>query len=171
MDYKLIDNFLPKEEFKILQEAVVFNPFFEMYLHNEVARPTENEVTNPENWYATHLFYIDDVPTTRYWDFFRENFLTKLKQVLNTKSLIRGKVNFYPYTRTLVEHPLHSDCSYSNTAVLFCLNTCDGYTKFFDGDKVESIENRLYFFDGSLKHCSTTTSNTSGRYNLSFNFL
>ena len=30
---------------------------------------------------------------------------------------------------------------------IFSLNTCDGYTKFKDGTKVESVANRIVIFD------------------------
>ena len=41
------------------------------------------------------------------------------------------------------------------TAV-FYVNTNNGYTEFEDGTKVESVENRIIFFDGSRPHNSST---------------
>ena len=69
------------------------------------------------------------------------------------------------------EHSEHSDYPFSHKGALFSLNTCDGYTKFNDGTKVESVANRIIFFDASKNHQSTTTSNAKLRYNINFNFL
>jgi hypothetical protein len=55
--------------------------------------------------------------------------------------------------------------------LFFCLNTCDGYTGFADGTKVESVENRLILFDSLEDHYSTSTSNAQARINLNINYV
>ena len=64
----------------------------------------------------------------------------------------------------------HTDNKESHIAAIYALNTCDGYTKFKDGTKVDSIANRLYFFEGGIDHASTTTTNVPARFNINFNF-
>ena len=39
---------------------------------------------------------------------------------------------------------------------IFYVNTCNGYTLFSDGTKVESIENRFVEFDSSIEHTGVT---------------
>ena len=85
--------------------------------------------------------------------------------------MIRIKLNAYPYTSVVKEHKEHVDYDFKNMGALFSLNTCDGYTKFNDGTKVESVANRIVFFDASNYHQSSTTSNAKLRYNINFNFL
>jgi len=83
---------------------------------------------------------------------------------------MRIRVNFYPYTNRIKEHSPHIDYKFSHNAAIYCLNTCDGFTRI-GKEKVGSISNRMYFFDGSVEHNSSTTSNDCGRYNINFNFL
>ena len=39
-----------------------------------------------------------------------------------------------------------------------------------NGTKIDSVANRMVFFDGSQLHNSSTTSNAKERYNINFNF-
>ena len=95
----------------------------------------------------------------------------KFKELANFRTMIRIKINAYPHTNEVKEHIEHFDYPFSHKGALFSLNTCDGYTKFNDGTKVESVANRIIFFDASKNHQSTTTSNAKLRYNINFNFL
>ena len=98
-------------------------------------------------------------------------FTPKFEQFVNFRTMIRIKINAYPYTNVVKEHKKHIDYSYEHIGAVFSLNTCDGYTKFSDGTKVESVANRIVFFDASKHHQSSTTSNAKLRYNINFNFL
>ena len=69
------------------------------------------------------------------------------------------------------EHPQHIDYGFQHTAAVFSLNTCDGFTRLADGTKIDSVANRIVFFDGSSQHNSTTCTNQKGRFNINFNFL
>ena len=66
---------------------------------------------------------------------------------------------------------MHTDMEFSHTAAVLSLNTCDGYTKLADGTKVDSVENRIIFFDAGKAHCSTTTTNAKARFNIIVNYL
>ena len=71
---------------------------------------------------------------------------------------------------TKMDKIFHVDNFDPHLAGIFSLNTCDGYTKFENGTKIESIANRFFLFDGSTKHASTTTTNVPARFNINFNF-
>jgi len=51
------------------------------------------------------------------------------------------------------------------------MNTCDGYTLFEDGTKIESIANRLVTFPNGMKHTGTSTTNASFRMVINFNYV
>ena len=87
------------------------------------------------------------------------------------KALIRIKVNFYPHSKELIEHAPHTDDTFSHMGAVFSLNTCDGFTRLSDGSIIDSVENRIVFFDASTSHNSTTTTTDIGRYNINFNFI
>ena len=117
------------------------------------------------------MVYSMDSPQDEICGKIYEMFVPKFKQLANFKTLIRVKINAYPYTNVVKEHNGHIDFDYEHVGAVFSLNTCDGYTKFSDGTKSESIANRIVFFDASKEHSSTTTSNAKLRYNINFNFL
>ena len=173
MDLKIIDNFLDENEFNIL-------------VNNTVDRSDGHQtefrvVSNVENfgsysedywsWYMIHMIYANDIPQSQICDDICKKFIPRFLQVANFRTMIRIKINAYPYTNIVKEHDEHIDFEFSNIGAVFSLNTCDGYTKFSDGTKVESLANRIVFFDASKKHQSTTTSNAKLRYNINFNFL
>ena len=91
---------------------------------------------------------------------------------LKAKELIRAKFNSYPNQLKLIEHTWHRDTDYTHKGCLLAFNTCNGYTKFKDGDtKVESVENRAILFDPSIEHTSTNTTNAPRRVNLNINYF
>ena len=123
-----------------------------------------------DDWYAIHMLYYNDVPMTHFFNYVNSLLIEKIRSDKRLKSLIRAKCNFYGHTHEIVEHQSHTDYEYEHIAAVFSLNTCDGYTRIGD-TIVESVENRIVFFDGSKIHNSTSTSNKKGRFNINLNFL
>ena len=113
------------------------------------------------------MLYDNNLPTSPHFETIVPHILKKLQ----VKTLIRIKVNSYTREDKLIEHDLHTDYDYSNNGAVFSINTCDGYTKFEDGSKVESVANRLVLFDASKPHCSTNTTNQLRRVNINFNYF
>ena len=173
MDLKIIDNFLDVSEFSTL-------------INNTIGRSDGHQtefrvVSNVENfgvreedywsWYLVNMIYYEDIPQNEIYPNICNLFIPRFQHIANFKTMIRIKMNAFPYTNVVKEHKKHIDFNYENIGAVFSLNTCDGYTKFSDGTKVESVANRIVFFDASKYHQSTTTSNAKLRYNMNFNFL
>ena len=172
MDLKIIDNFLTDNDFNLLvSNTVGRNDGHQVQFR--VVSNVENFGAIEENWswYMINMLYSTDTPQNEICGKIYEMFVPKFKQLANFKTLIRIKINAYPYTNVVKEHKGHIDFEYEHVGAVFSLNTCDGYTKFSDGTKVESVANRIVFFDASKYHQSTTTSNAKLRYNINFNFL
>ena len=172
MDLKIIDNFLTDNDFNLLvSNTIGRNDGHQVQFR--VVSNVENFGAIEENWswYMINMLYSMDTPQNEICGKIYEMFVPKFKELANFKTMIRIKINAYPYTNVVKEHKKHIDFDYFNIGAVFSLNTCDGYTKFADGTKVESIANRIVFFDASKKHQSTTTSNAKLRYNINFNFL
>ena len=85
--------------------------------------------------------------------------------------LLRVKANMYPSTDKIFEHAPHVDYDYSVKGAILSLNTCDGFTRLEDGTKVDSVANRMLFFDSSRPHNSSTTTNVQTRINININYL
>ena len=192
MDIKVIDNFLSESEFQILRKNTIEREDLQFTFVSDV----ENVGSGSDDywsWYMIHMVYsktaspksfLMDVidfqevessplaePQSEIYTNICDKFVPRFKQVANFRNLIRIKINAYPYTNIVKEHKDHVDSDFKHTGAVFSLNTCDGFTKFSDGTKVESVANRIVFFDASKFHHSSTTSNAKLRYNINFNFL
>ena len=168
MELNIVDNFLSHEDHRQLKNLIVFNQNFPLHFQREVSGDKKHR----ENWdwYATHTLYHQDHPCSPYTNDICNYFIPKFMKMDIFKSLMRIRVNFYPYTNRVKENIPHVDYKFSHYAAIYCLNTCDGFTRI-GREKVKSVANRMYFFDGSVEHNSSTTSDDCGRYNLNFNFL
>ena len=192
MDIKVIDNFLTQSEFEIICKNTIEREDLQFTFVSNV----ENVGSGSDDywsWYLIHMVYsktaspksfLMDVagfqevessplaePQSEIYTNICDKFVPRFKQVANFRNLIRIKINAYPYTNIVKEHKDHIDSDFKHTGAVFSLNTCDGFTKFSDGTKVESVANRIVFFDASKFHHSSTTSNAKLRYNINFNFL
>ena len=167
MEIKVIDDFLPENEIDELHEIMIHNHSFPWYYQDKVA--IKNEVPDhPWNWYQTHILYVDNQVRSPHYHDVSKFFLPRFNEL---RSLLRIKANFYPHTETLREHLPHTDYEFEHTAAIFSVNTCDGFTRMKDGTKIDSVRNRIVFFDGSTTHNSSTTTSAPVRWNLNFNYL
>ena len=167
--HKVVDDFLPKEHFDKLAKLIVWNnQTINWKLDSQIADPRDDENKSLQYWYATSIGYWNDTPIdTTVWQITRP--LVDLIEDFNV--LIRIKLNFYPNTQKVLVHKTHIDYPYSHKGALLSLNTCDGYTLLNDGTKIGSVANRMAYFDPSIPHASTTTSNQKGRFNIQINYL
>ena len=165
MDVELIDNFLPEENFKLLVEAIL-SQSFPFYHQDYITNSTEQSGIDHVNF--THLLHFKTVPASTYYPFVYENFISKISDL---RSIIRSKVNCYPRTDKNVLHAFHQDFLYPHRALILSLNTCDGYTVFEDGTKIDSISNRAVIFDASVSHASTSCTNQKCRWNIIVNYF
>lgn len=168
--HKIIENFLPKNDFKYLQDLIVWNAGWPWYLADPVAGLPNAVGYDESHWMFQHTVYQHCVPVS---DFF-ENLRPLYSRLPDIKGLLRVKCNFYPQTSKVLDHGEHRDYeipNFDNKGAILYLNTCDGYTKFHDGTKIENVENRLLLFDPQILHSSSTTSNAKGRFNININYL
>jgi hypothetical protein len=173
MKYKVIDNYLDEEYFNSLVNLFsspknTGNALMPWFFQSSTVYPKigEDELDEDKFFYMVHMLYDKNVPISNMYEK-----LIPVFQTLGAKALIRTKINLYPNTETLHEHPMHTDYDFSHSAAILSLNTCDGYTKLKDGTKIDSVANRILFFDGSEEHCSTTTTNVPARNNININFV
>ena len=135
---QVIDNFLSEGEFKNLRDYISSTSF--PWYFGLVT--TDSKIAQ-----FVHTFYANDAPTST-WPH-----VSFLRAKLNMAALVRIKVNLNPKTETLQVHKdaFHIDYPDITTAVYY-FNTCDGYTLFEDGTKVNSVENRIVIFDSNMRH-------------------
>ena len=152
-DIVVQDNFLDEEYFKRLQSQVleVKFPAFPWFLVAAV----RGDILDA-NYKLCHLVYLNNQSQS---DFYNE--LEPLFNALDILSLLRIKLNLSKREEKIIEHGMHIDIPNAPenalTSILY-MNTNNGYTKFENGEKVESVENRLVTFPNSFKHTGTTNS-------------
>jgi hypothetical protein len=185
---KIIDNFLDDEEF-IKIESIFFKqsenrPYlsdelhqkdFPWYFRNSTSYNPKhkNNVDTITNCQLVHTFYAAHQSLSPFYDN-----LTPIFDKLGIKALLRCKANMQMRTEEIVEREFHqdrpNDCDPNKdpyTIAVYYLNTNDGYTRFEDGTRVESIANRIAIFSPKLKHSSTTCTNQKRRLVLNMNYF
>ena len=58
-----------------------------------------------------------------------------------------------------------------STTSIFYMNTNNGYTKFEDGTKIESVANRLVSFPSNMKHKGSSCTDEKIRVVINFNYF
>lgn len=178
---KVIDNFLDKPDFERLQQALLETDTGFPWFYSKVVTPgSDMECSEIDNWQLCHPFY--DIPKDK--DFYRNNFyrtptmdlILPILQKLEPKILIRVKANLNSRTHDIITHAYHTDvpadelAAVGKTAV-FYVNTNNGYTIFEDGERVESVANRIVMFDATQKHSGTTCTDQQFRCVININWL
>ena len=177
MEVKIVDNFLPKKELDELKYLIEESGEFPFYFQSIVAAQKGVTTTDKErldirkqycNSYQIHALYRDGQPCSEYCEPICDMFIPRFKGL---QSLLRVKVNFYPPTEKVITYTPHIDYDYEHKGALFSLNTCDGFTGLEDGTKVDSIENRILFFNPQTPHSASSTTSPKGRFNINVNYL
>ena len=164
MNHEIIDNFLPKEKFKSIQDVIMSNKFNWFY-HPDVAYPYQKD--NGTLFYFTHLFYDMDIPLSPFFDFLNENLISKI----DIKSLIRVKANLYPNQNVKKTNGFHSDYNYPHKGAIFYINTNNGKTLLDEKIKIDSVENRLLLFNSHKPHDSENCTDEKVRVNININYF
>jgi len=158
---KIVDNFLPQDYFVHLQRIMTDHNFPWLY-NAEVANSGEIQ----DHFYFTHNLFQDFQPTSSIF----EEFVPFFKQ-LEMNALVRARALLYTNQGRQIVHEKHIDFKFPHKTAVFYMNTNNGYTEFEDGTKVESVENRIVFFDGSRPHNSSTCTDQKIRVVLSINYF
>ena len=166
---QLYDNFLPKEQFELLQNFLLGEDCPWYFNRFTTLRPERSidaaEAAFREGCKFTHTFWRDmEGPTSPYY-----KKLLPLLEKCNAKHVVKIKANLLLKTSEVIEHCFHTDTNVDCTTVVYYLNTCDGFTHFENGSKIETEENRAVIFNSQIPHGGSTTSNADNRIVLNIN--
>ena len=146
---KVIDNFLDQDSFNHFKN-IITGQYFPWYFNNQKVLD-DNHLDN----YQFVNTFKDGNTAMPLLDVFKEK--------LNVSNFLRAKLNCTTRTNKIFEFKSHRDLDVNCLVSIFYVNSNNGYTKFENGQKIESIENRLITFDNSLKHNGTTSTNSQTR--------
>ena len=160
------DNFLIPEEFDKV-EKMLTGPLFPWFYNPDI-----DDVTDVNKFQFIHLFYQDGISQHPR---FHEK-LTLIIQMLQPLSVWRVKANLLTRTPTIVKNSLHVDIPLPKeklkqwTTSIFYVNTNNGCTLFENGERVESVANRMITFPSHLRHTGTSCTDTRTRVLINFNY-
>lgn len=165
---KIFDNFLPKEQHKLIYNSIFQNSIFPWFI-TPILTDRWDHCDSKENLQFSSWIYKDFRPEGPQFDLFLPIIY---HPELGIKTIKRIKANLNLQTPEIITHGFHvDDPTLKNPAhnAIYYVNSNDGYTLFEDGTKIESVENRLVIFNSLLKH--TGTSCTDEKLRCVVNFL
>ena len=166
--HKVIDNFLEPKLFSSIKNHIE-SEVFPWYYTDRCTDPTIPPFEKIDyDFYFCNLVYKDSMIMT---DGNTWNLVRLLLEKLDIKSLMRCKINAYTKTPTLIKHKKHIDYDFEHKGAIFSLNTNDGSTVLKDEIEIKSVANRLLLFDPSIKHNSTSCTDSNRRLNININYF
>ena len=159
----VIDNFLPDYYFKSISD-IVLGDTFPWHYNDYTIDPEDNY-----NWYQfSNIFYNAKSPWNGGTDTF--HILSPvIQKITGGKTLERIKGNLNPKTLFHRNTGWHFDYKDMTTAILY-LNTCNGWTKFKKGGKVDCVANRVVIFNSNLEHAGITCTDQKRKVVINFNY-
>ena len=161
----IIDNFLSQSDFQRIKNTIE-SPNFSWNFSN-VNRAKEKAYWKSQYVHLFMSIYADELH-------FATNNIDILQPIINflaPQKIIRIKCNSSPMTDKIFQCGWHKDTTGALTySAIYYVNTNDGYTAFKNGNRINSIENRLAIFDSRLDHSATTTTNVKRRIVINFVF-
>jgi len=164
---KIEDNVLGQEEYDALQTFIMGGNLLWRYYDKIDYEGQKGK------FQFTHVFYAEDCPMSNFGDI-----ILPLINTLKSVSIWRIKANLLTKTSNIIENAFHSDLGSLPeekqkqwTTSIFYVNTNNGYTKFEDGTKVESIANRMITFPSNMKHTGTSCTDENIRVVINFNYF
>ena len=97
------------------------------------------------------------------------NLLYPIFSRLKFKQMVKIKANLLTRTNKTIEHGMHTDKEKGKTGI-FYVNTCNGYTKFKNGKKIMSEENKYIEFNSKLQHTGASCTDKKTRVVINFNY-
>jgi hypothetical protein len=158
---EIIDNFLAVEDWQHIHDTMLGDNF-PWFFHNDVATLDENL----DHYYFTHVFYWQYTVNSPKFDI-----LNPLMKKINPSALVRVKGNLYPNLNKSIINKKHVDMEFKHRGAIYYVNTNNGKTILEDGTEIESVANRLVFFDSFLPHSSTHCTDEKVRINININFF
>ena len=117
------------------------------------------------NYQFGHSFYFN-------YGFKSENaqILIPILERLNPTAILRIKGTLLPRSEKTIEHGYHLDNESSTSGAIYYINTNNGYTKFKEGGKIDSVANRLVLFNTDEYHTGATCTDEKVRVLINFNY-
>ena len=155
----IFKNFLPKKDFNKLKNYIM-SDYFPWYYNDFV-------LEKKDNFFQFTFVFLD------------EKGINCSKEIMNIINIVLSKIkynkltavkaNLLTKTKNIIEHGFHIDQNIGTTGILY-LDNSNGYTKFENGKKIKSEENKYVEFDSTLKHTGSSCTDEKRRIVINFNY-
>lgn len=165
---QIIDDFLDQRTFNSIRNFMLSEEFPWSYIDVKVQhQDSDDELSHLYNTQMCHLFYADFKPFTQYFDL-----IAPLVAKIDPVAILKIKANLTFRTHRPIISSWHTDNQErSATTAIYYLNSNNGQTIFKNGDKFDSVENRLLVFPSNLEHTGSTSSDTDYRAVINLNYF
>jgi len=161
---QIIDNFLPEEQYDIIASTMLNADFAWYYANSVLSR--DLLCREQYNYQFGHSFYYNYGFQSQ-----NANIILPILEKLDPVAILRIKGILLPRTETNIEHGFHQDNQHKSKVAIYYVNTNDGYTKFAEGDIIDSVANRLVLFDSHQYHTGATCTDKKIRVAINFNYF
>ena len=165
--YKIIDNFLPTQEFEHIKKTLM-SPHFEWYYNGYSISKEHDDIPQFIHNFIRINGTQAGIPSSQHIDELTPIF----DRIDNLCTILRCKANLTLQHTENIETGLHVDTASpfnGFTSVLY-LNDTNGGTKFENGDIVECKANRFVTFDNRIKHTGILCTDQKRRVIINFNY-
>ncbi len=178
---EIIDNFLSEEDYEKLNTAIVKSNF--EWGKSTILTGGRFQLHKIFNIQFVHKFIkvhtesINDVLVDYKLEKSKHyNIIEPILEKINYSRIIRIKANLTVGMLDPKPSGYHIDVGEGNNVRpgftgIYYVNTCNGYTLFQNGTKVQSVANRMVIFDNQLKHSGVSCSDNRYRIVINFNWL
>jgi hypothetical protein len=164
MEYKVFDNILPNDEADKIENTMLGSDF-PWYIGKALRE--ENKHKSEFNDQFVHLFFAKHKINSNHYD----SIVQPILKVIRPNYIVKIKANLHWKTASILNCGFHSDHSEDAHTALYYVNTNNGFTFFENGDKINSVKNRLLIFNSKARHTGTTSTDVNYRcvINIIFN--
>jgi hypothetical protein len=155
---KVYDDFLNPEDYENLRKLMMDDSLLNWNFSDGINMPGDGK------YQFCHIFYHRYQPRSEYW-----GGLIPMIERIDPSAIVRIKANLNMRTPEIEEYELHTDVDDAITSIYY-VNTNNGYTRFEDGTKVDSIANRMLVFDSNMKHAGSSCTDELRRCVINFNY-
>ena len=165
LNFKVIDNFFEDDVCEEICNSIQ-SASFPLYYCNAVSLKHRKD-----HYYFTHMLVNNSVSVSGF-----NNIANHFLDQISPSYVYRIQVNAYPKEPDHNLHGFHIDLDHTHKVALWYVNTNNGYTILKDPTsqedvRIESVKNRMLFFDGNIFHSSVTHTDTNLRHVVNMNYL
>lgn len=161
MNYKIIENFLKKEDSDLIENILTSN-YFPWYYNPEVIRDGKG-----------FMFYHNFSENSKInSNFFYKLLIPIFNNFKNEINIIyRARVNCHTQQNKNINYGLHVDHNFDHKVLLYYVNTNNGYTNLENKVKIPCLKNKIVLMDGNINHEVVSQTDTKLRIaiNITYN--